>query len=583
MESCRPSIVRLAIAFAALCSCAKVNQGGGKAADAGSSDLPLDGARLDLRPVDVPSVEVPPVDVPASEKFVAEAGMGGTSPPSDPVTCEEAEKNRTYVGCDYWPTVVANNVWSIFDFAVVVANGQAVAADITITGPAGLHQTTTVAPGAIGKMYLPWVKDLKGPDTDECGNAIALTASVLSRSGAYHLVSSVPVSVYQFNPLEYRPAGGPPGKDWSQCPGRRLCQSASTAVGCLSYQNDASFLLPSTAMTGNYRITGVPGWSGNDIIGGPYDIQGAYFAVTATADDTKVKIQMSATAQVLAGGAAIPAVAPGQILSLTLQQGDVAEIVSPIGRRFDFSGSVVNADKPVQVITGIPCLKVPENTEACDHVEESVLPAETLGKHYLVAVPTSAAGMTVGHVVRFVGNVDGTTLTYAPKKPDACPASLKAGQVVDCGVVADDFEVTGDHEFGVTMFQLSAFAAEPYKPFADRKGDPSQTVAVAVEQYRLKYIFLAPDDYEVNYVDITGPVGTAVTLDGAAVTAPFTPIGATGYGVARVKLLGGQAGAHAMTSDQPVGIQVLGYGDATSYQYPGGLNLQMIAPPIIIY
>lgn len=38
-----------------------------------------------------------------------------------------------------------------------------------------------------------------------------------------------------------------------------------------------------------------------------------------------------------------------------------------------------------------------------------------------------------------------------------------------------------------------------------------------------------------------------------------------------------------VTSDQPVGIRVLGYGDAISYQYPGGLNLQMIAPPIVIY
>jgi len=154
--------------------------------------------------------------------------------------------------------------------------------------------------------------------------------------------------------------------------------------------------------------------------------------------------------------------------------------------------------------------------------------------------------------------------------------------VVDCGVVAQDFEVTGDHELGVAMFQLSSQAADPARPFAERKGDPSQSVAIAVEQYRLKYIFLAPDDYEVNYVDITGRMDAAVKLDGAALTVPFTAIGAAGYGVARVKLGAGQAGAHVMTSDQPVGIQVLGYGDATSYQYPGGLNLEPIAPPPLI-
>src|SRR5689334_8604047 len=35
----------------------------------------------------------------------------------DPVTCDEAAANKSYIGCDYWPTVVANAVWSIFDFA----------------------------------------------------------------------------------------------------------------------------------------------------------------------------------------------------------------------------------------------------------------------------------------------------------------------------------------------------------------------------------------------------------------------------------------------------------------------------------
>src|SRR5262245_18895684 len=38
----------------------------------------------------------------------------------DPKTCDEAAANKSYIGCDYWPTVTANAVWNIFDFAVVV-------------------------------------------------------------------------------------------------------------------------------------------------------------------------------------------------------------------------------------------------------------------------------------------------------------------------------------------------------------------------------------------------------------------------------------------------------------------------------
>jgi len=403
-------------ATAALGGCAKVTRANAGATDGGGSDRPsLGGSGGGGRPGFGAGG--------GAGKIFSDAGWADGQPMvvGDPETCEQAARSRTYVGCDYWPTVVANSVWSIFDFAVAVANGQSVPAAVTVTGPGGVQQTTTVAPGALAKIFLPWVKDLKGPDTDVCGNAIALTASVLSRKGAYHLVSSVPVTVYQFNALEYRPAGGPAGKDWSQCPGRQFCEAASSAVGCLSYQNDASLLLPATAMTGNYRITGVPGWSGNDVIGGPYDIEGAYFAVTATADDTQVKIQLSATGQVLAGGAAIPAMGPRQILSLTLQQGDVAEIVSPIGRRYDFSGSLINADKPVQVITGIPCIKVPENTVACDHVEESVLPVETLGKHYIVARPTGPRGTAAPQFVRLFGVADGTHLTYTGAAPPNAP------------------------------------------------------------------------------------------------------------------------------------------------------------------
>ena len=41
--------------------------------------------------------------------------------------------------------------------------------------------------------------------------------------GAYHLVATRPVTVYQFNALEYKGQGGPGGKNWSSCPGNQIC------------------------------------------------------------------------------------------------------------------------------------------------------------------------------------------------------------------------------------------------------------------------------------------------------------------------------------------------------------------------
>src|SRR5438874_5162997 len=112
-----------------------------------------------------------------------------TAPPDptiDPTTCDEAATRHTYVGCDYWPTVVANNVWSVFDYAVVVANAGDQPADVTVTGPNNTMKTATVAPNALAKIYLPWVKDLKGSDADACGGAVPLASTVKSLKGAYH-------------------------------------------------------------------------------------------------------------------------------------------------------------------------------------------------------------------------------------------------------------------------------------------------------------------------------------------------------------------------------------------------------------
>jgi hypothetical protein len=54
---------------------------------------------------------------------------------------------------------------------------------------------------------------------------------------------------------------------------------------------------------------------------------------------------------------------------------------------------------------------------------------------------------------------------------------------------------------------------------------------------------------------------------------------AAGLGVYRVSLEAKNGGAHTLTSKKPVGLQVMGYGKYTSYAYPGGLDLRLIAPP----
>jgi len=499
-------------------------------------------------------------------------GDGGVLVSGDPVTCTEAATAKTYVGCDYWPTVTPNLVAKVFDFAIVVANKQTADANITVTGPAGFSKTVTVASGKLEKIFVPWVTSLKGAENI---NPDAY-ASVVARTSAYHLVSSVPVVVYQFNPLEYKAVGGPPNKDWS------TCVKQSGAAACYSYSNDASLLLPSTAMTGNYRVIGpasqtavVPGLFGDD----SYNVSD-FFSITATADGTTVNVSLGSKAKILAGSG-VAAQNGGGSYTLSMNAGDVVQLVGAGGTGNDVAGSLVKADKPVQVISGLTCGQFPYNAPACDHVEEIVFPVETLGKEYYVVPPTGplATPKVPGALVRIHGNFDNTRLTYEPSKPAGCPDTISAGQVIDCGSAATSagliktpFRVTADQPFAVSTFMVGGAVSDP-NALSYPKGDPSQSVPTAVEQYRTDYLFLAPDDYDTSFVDIVGPTNARVTLDGNPIGTAFTAI-ANGYGIARVSIRGG---SHKLVSDLPVGIQVMGYGDNTSYQYPGGLDLKRIS------
>lgn len=512
-------------------------------------------------------------------------GDGGVST-HDPATCAEAATSKSYIGCDYWPTVTGNAVWNVFDYAVVISNPGMSTANVTVSGGAlGQDKTATVAPGQLVKIGLPWVTSLKGPDANTQGGTSGMTNSVFATKGAYHLVSDVPVLVYQFNALEYKPGTGNnlSGVAWSTCP--------ANGIPCLSYSNDASLLLPSTAMAKNYVVTGIPGDDTKQTVINTTikPSNSSYAVVTATADATTVTVQLSKTADIIASvdnkitAVAQNAAAPAKVI-YTLNAGDVIELLGVKGAAHDFTGSIIQATNPVQLMVGTSCTTNPMNEislvgskYSCDHVEETVLPVETWGKTYGVTAPTGPDAKSPGHTVRIYGGVTAASLTFSPAVPGA-PTSIAPGQVAVFDT-AVDFMVTGDHEFAVSSEQKSAQLVDTANPDqAAWRGDPSLSFLSAVEQYRDKYLFLAPTDYDVNFVDIVVPTGVTLTLDGVVVTQAPTALGA-GYGALHLPLSAGMSGAHTLTGTAPFGIQVLGYGAQTSYQYPGGLDLKVISAP----
>ena len=494
-------------------------------------------------------------------------------------TCAPAQLGKSYIGCDYLPTVTLNPVWSGFDFAVAVSNTASTEAKVTVTQGTAAITTQTVQPGAVAVIKLPWVTALKGGDVDACQDTPDPGASRVVTAGAYRLRSNNPVTVYQYSPLEYilDPTPG--------CPTDNLCSYVPADAGvnttCLAYTADSSLLLPTNVLSGSYTAMSWPG--------------AGFIAVTAASDNTSVTV--------LGLGQLVPSVDAGMGATggtVTLNAGDVLEVVgafdtsagatSSVAQNSgaDISGTRIQASKPVQVIAGHSCARVPTPTTGyCDHLESSMFPDETLGSDYLVTYP-GAAGQASPHLIRIAATSAGSTTVHfdPPISPDVSltpgTAPLEIGADPDAGV-AQDVHITANHPIVVAQYMRgSTVTPQTTQDSSVQWGDPSLSLAIPTPQFRSSYLFYASHTYDYNYVNVIATTGTTVTLDQTAIDpSEFSPIGTTKYSVARHLLT--QSDVHSISGSSAFGIVVYGYGQYTSYMYPGGLNLNYISPtPIII-
>ncbi len=458
--------------------------------------------------------------------------------------CSALALGQSYIGCNYYPTQMSQLVNPSFQFGIAVSNTTGEAATVTIEdGALTSPITLTVPAGAVAVQTLPWVPALKRCMTEgfyECGAPESYGA--LALNGAYHLRSTRPVTVYQFSPLDY--------------------QGGSPSSSGFSYSNDASLLLPTNAWTGNYVAAGWQAW--NTGIAG---IMPSTMAITAHQDNTSVTVTTRAATT---GGDGAPTFAAGAPQSVTLNAGDVLQLMSQAG---DLTGSSVVADKAVQVMAGHHCTQVPIGSTACDHLEESMFPVEALSDAYLVTANViPSTGQPRNQIIRVTAAEPNTTVTFDPASVSGPQTLANIGDFVELPSTASDVHITADNKIVVSHYMVGQDA-----PPSASTGDPAMTLAVPVEQYRLDYQFHAPTNYESNYVNITAPTGATVTVDGTPVDAGlYTPIGASGYGVARIALSNAGNGSHTASSSDPFGITVYGFGQYTSFWYPGGLDLNVI-------
>ena len=487
--------------------------------------------------------------------------------------CADAEDAASYIGCEYWPVTTQNSqLQPEFAFSVVAANPGLVPAEVVVERGGTAVARSTIAPGGLEAIELPWVEELRNPEA---------AGSALVPGGAYRLRSNVPVTVYQFNPLQYRRAG-----DCAMEP-----EGMEGDGRCFSFTNDASLLLPTHVLTGSY--IGVSRATHYLRVEGREAASPGFLAVVGV-DEAPVTVEVRSRAFVSASAdGAVTAMDPGTTQSFTLAAGDVLQLASALptegcpsewvmeaeydvgycdlGDDWDLTGTEIRASGPVALIGGHDCAFVPFDRWACDHLEESIFPVEALGAEVVVANTAPLRGEP--NILRVVSAADGNLITLEP--------ALTGPQRLDRG---DHFEVILDQPVRVRgegpLLAAQFLVGQDYAGIGSSgrqaNGDPGLALAIPTEQFRQSYTFLAPSTYDRSHYVVIAPEGAVITLDGVLIPA-LEMIEGTSMGQVSDRINGG---VHRIEGTAPFGILVYGYGSYTSYVYPGGLDLRRISPPI---
>jgi hypothetical protein len=505
--------------------------------------------------------------------------------------CAEAEAERSYIGCEYYAVstsnaqleleeVDADGLCQPFSFAIVVANGESVPARVTIETPDGALIERTIDPAQTEAIPLPCSLELTGmgeAQIDGDGGIVPRRSSA-AVNGAHHITSNVPITVYQFNPLEFESGQGIYRKN--------------------SYTNDASLLLPVSSLTTNYMATTVPTLLHvleiPEIDAQPRLI-GPGFVTIVGVSEQPTDVEIRSTAHTLASDDdALPALAPGESAMITLERGEVAQILSAapddcdgeafddfvdhrrryceVSRDYDLTGTRIAASQPVLVLSGHDCTFVPFDRWACDHVEEVMQPLESWGKDIIVALTAQPECRDAQpNIVRVLASHDGTRVTLEPELHD--PVTLDEGEVLQVETT-EDLRVIADKGISVSQLLVGQdYDGRDTSSFA--KGDPSLSLAIPAEQWRKRYSILTPETFTDNFVGIIAREDQVVLLDGRVVT-QLKPVEGTPYVTAQLQIRDGQ---HTLESILPFGVTVYGYAPYTSYMVAGGLDLNLINPP----
>jgi len=447
--------------------------------------------------------------------------------------CDVNLKAATYSGCEYFAVDLDNIEGGQFEpVAIVVSVPSSVAnADVEIidnsTGQSlsavDLNALSmTVASGALAVFQLP-----TGGDVD--GSMVGMKS--------YKISTTAPATVHQFNPLN----------------------------GEGVFTNDASLLLPSQVGGTEYYVMSWP--MRKDAA---ETLRG--FATVVATEPGKTEVLVTARADVAAGaeGSGVGAIAKGSTVKFVLNQGEVLNLEADGEQGADLTGTRIQSDKRISVFGGHECANVPLGINACDHLEQQLVPVEAWGKRYIADAfkPRSPEQFDIYRVM--AGGTDVLVETDPPVKGYE-KFLLQPGAYVTFQS-SQNFEIKGSGRILVGHFMIGS--SYPGHKQACKKsgiGDPAFALSVPTQQYLTEYTVLTPPGYAENYINVIAPAGANVMVDGQPLTSPLKQVApGLNWGVAQHPV---EVGVHSVTAQKKFGLTAYGYDCDVSYAYPGGLRL----------
>jgi hypothetical protein len=338
--------------------------------------------------------------------------------------------------------------------------------------------------------------------------------------------------------------------------GIHLTASQPVSVVAMKYDLyvSASFnCLPVTFAGTNYCVMARP-----TLIDG---VGRSQFAIVATADNTTVSITPSPNANLFNHT---------NSYQTNLMQGQTYQIGTTNGdSTSDVTGTWIASDKPVVLLAGASVAYVPDSTQAANPLVQEQLPLDTWGEQ---ALALSFAGKTGGDSYRVLAAADDTVVFTN----GVVAGTTNAGEYLDF-ILDGPVEFRANHPIQVAQFAKGG-------DFDYAEGDPCEILLPPTGRYlQTNIVFTLPPygynttgDFDQNYLNIIVPQSalTNTLVDGSTVDATnFVPIGTSGYYGAQIPRTNDlyEATTHTVTSSQPVGVEVYGFGEYDAYGYFGGI------------